>query len=84
MYDPEYMQALAKAEGDQIPLSEAYDRSFVPGVDFDPDDPEERELVGMVTEQDRLDSEAAEIQRLRNKNARLLRVLADHGIETEE
>lgn len=81
--DPEYMRAWLRAEKSGLPLSEAYDRSFIPGVDYDPHDPEEVELVGMVTTQDRLDTEDREKRALRSENERLRALLAEHGIEIE-
>ena len=60
------------------------DTAFFPGVDFDPTDPDEVELVGMVTEQDRLDAQARE---LRERDARieyLTGLLRGNGIEYEE
>lgn len=60
------------------------DTAFFPGVDFDPTDPDEVELVGMVTEQDRLDADRREVRQLQARIAFLEGVLNEHGIDYEE
>jgi hypothetical protein len=85
-FDYAYMSAWRSAESsnDGSSLADHYDRSFVPGVDFDPYDREEVELVKMVGEQDRLDTQAREIERQGREVGRLRALLDEHGIEHEE
>jgi hypothetical protein len=53
---------------------------WVPGVDFDPSDPEEMEVMRAVWEQERYDAlrvAQRENEHLRAENARLTRIVAD-------
>jgi hypothetical protein len=68
MYHPD-MGTLAQFVGEQPYESPA----FVPGVDFDPWDPEEVEIVGLATEIHRHDK----MRRLEEENSRLRARLAE-------
>lgn len=63
--------SLAEAVGEAPPPPLA----FVAGVDFDPSDPEEVEIVRLAAERDYHDRMGAEVRQLRNQQAVLLEAL---------
>lgn len=63
MYDSDYMRAWQRAEQNETSIAEEWDRSWIPGVDFDPSDPDEMEIMRDVFETDaRTDREIRETQ----------------------
>ncbi len=60
--------SLAEAAGEVT-----HDRGWVPGVDFDPTDPDEMEVMELVWDRERADT----VDRLRADNERLRRQVAE-------
>lgn len=57
---------------------------WTPGVDFDPSDPEEMEIMEIVFANEKSDAKDREIQKLKHRNAALRATLEEHGIELPE
>lgn len=69
--DYDYMRAWQRAEQNGTSLADEWDRSWIPGVDFDPSDPDEMEIMRDVFERDAETGKDLEIKLLRRRNTTL-------------
>jgi len=72
--------SMAEADGS----APAYGLAFVAGVDFDPSNPDEVEIVRLATQRDHADRVAAENRRLRDRHEVLLAAVREVAPELAE
>ena len=77
MSDRDYMRAWQTAEE----LRRWPDAQYTPTAEDDPHDPEQREIVAMVVEQDAADNARRRERELMEENAMLRQMLEERGVD---